>query len=77
MDIKIGTSTITINCKNGGDDKIGRRIKKDATNTSKQHGFNVIGYNIVNGDDQKEFSKKPFLTYDQAKDDINLLFKRN
>lgn len=77
MDIKIGTSTITINCKSGGDDKVARRIKKDATNTSKQYGFNIIGYKICNAGEEKEFSKRPFLTYEQAKEDIELLFKRN
>ena len=47
-DLKIGTSTITENCKNSGDEKLQRRIAKDKETTSSQYGFKFTGFTIKN-----------------------------
>ena len=44
MDIKIGTTNVTLKCKAmGGAD---RKKKKEENTTTPTHGFNMIGYVI-------------------------------
>lgn len=44
MDIKIGTTNVTLKCKAlGGAD---RKTKKEEKTTTPTYGFNMIGYNL-------------------------------
>ena len=69
MDLKIGTSTLTLNAQAKKDSaKVEKRKIKDAETTSAQHGFKVVGYKLRNGEgkDAETFVKKPFLTIEQS-----------
>ena len=46
MDIKIGTTNVTLKCRaQGGMD---RKLKKEENTTTPKHGFNMIGYVLKN-----------------------------
>ena len=76
MDLKIGTSTITINAKSGGPEKIAKRIAKDAETTTALHGFKLVGYRLQDnaGDVVEVFAKKPKLTIEQSAEKIKMMF---
>ena len=68
-DLKIGTSTVTMNCKKDKE-KLKRRIQKDAATTSQQLGFKFTGYefkNLKTGKLHSKMVKKPFLSISQTK----------
>ena len=67
IDLKIGTSTVTRNVFKHADqdNKLERRLKKDAESTSANYGFKITGYKIYKDDSLAEsFTKTPFKTYE-------------
>lgn len=44
MDIKLGTSTITINTLKKGEQEIARRTAKDKQTTSEELGYTICGF---------------------------------
>ena len=78
--MKIGTSTVTENCSNSGDEKLQRRIKKDSETTSKEYGYKFTGYTFKNqktGEVLHKHLKLPYLNYDQTKKALFQLFCAN
>lgn len=68
MDLKIGKSTVTSNCKRE-DDKLARRIKKDAQTVSPILGYKISGFSFGNpesGEVVLSFLKKPFHSAEQT-----------
>jgi len=53
MDIKLGTSSLTLNGKKKGAEFIARRAAKDAMTTSAEFGFVICGYIVRNKDGEK------------------------
>ena len=47
MDIKIGTTNVTLKCKAMGGAE--RKTKKEVNTTTPIHGFNMIGYVLRDG----------------------------
>ena len=47
VDLKLGTSTVTENCKKSND-KLQKRIQKDKETTSFNYGFKFTGYTFKN-----------------------------
>ena len=71
IDLKLGTSTVTLNCQNQGN--MEKRIDKDKSSTSFEHGFKIVGYKLITDDGVENYKKRPFLTYQQSKDVISKL----
>ena len=58
IDIKIGTSTITLNTLAKGESEIARRTAKDLTTTSGEQGFTICGFCQKNGQDGQVIESK-------------------
>ena len=43
IDIKLGTSTVTLDCRVRGAEAVERREKHDKERTSSEHGFSITG----------------------------------
>ena len=75
MDIKIGTTNVTLKCKAmGGAD---RKKKKEENTTTPTHGFNMIGYVIRDsntGELVEQFRKPPYKTFEGSIEALEKLF---
>ena len=75
MDIKIGTTNVTLKCKAlGGAD---RKQKKEENTTTPAHGFNMIGYALrdaITGQLVEQFRKPPYKTFEGSVEALSKLF---
>lgn len=75
MDIKIGTTNVTMKCKAmGGAD---RKKKKEVNTTTPTHGFNMIGYVLRDantGELVEQFRKPPYKTFEGSVEALEKLF---
>jgi len=75
MDIKIGTTNVTLKCMAlGGAD---RKTKKEKNTTTPVYGFNMIGYAIMDANSGQlieKFRKPPYKTFDGSVEALAKLF---
>lgn len=78
MDIKIGTTNVTMRCRAEGG--IVKKLKKEEKTTTPVYGFNMIGYHLRDTDTGKveeSFRKPPYKTYSESVETIRKLFTNN
>ena len=74
MDLKIGISTVTLNCFQDKA-KFEKRLEKDRGTTSGTHGFKIVGYAIKdNGVVVDKFTKLPFKSIQQTREALTKVF---
>lgn len=75
MDIKIGTTHVTIRCR--AENGVEKKLKKEAKTTIPIYGFNIVGYRLrdsYTGKVIETFRKPPYQNYEESIHSIVKLF---